>query len=1081
MSTMQHRNTIEIRGNGIISINDKVNDKTSLDISMGERAKEQLQTLSPAVIDSLLQLSDVKTLDFTADFKDVLKEVAFEKNIVKGNISEVNEVNIGDKKIYNYIITTSEYQRYKEEVAIIRDNRERSTEEPIDDKFWKKLDPKVIAAFMQKERVIQDLELKEIATDDHIEKLIALGELTSGENKILKGTYFCLGTGNVIKELSNIAVPAKFFVYNDLDGEKTSVTQRLDGNLISQYESIHSLLIKNLQLIRNVQTSTDDYEIPGIVFRELIANALIHSDYSQRDPAINTKIELFPDRLVITNPGSLPPDVDPENPKTIISSETLNPCIAKAFFLYGVVETAGKGILRIQAELERHGFEKAAFERLNNYVRVTVIKKKAKESYNPVVAKELTLNIPKTHPEDIIGRDEDLQQLHDLLNNEQRVVVVNGLGGIGKTTLAQAYVSRYYNEYNHIAWITQSSENIANDFTNAAGLLESLGLSKTSSVDSDKLLKELILKLKSIVDKPNLLIIDNADRSLERIRDILPGPPIWHILVTSREEISGLYHKQLDFLNEEQAIMLFKKHYTLKKLNNSDISDIVKSVDYHTLTIEILAKTAQVQRYTLEQLRQTITNDLKVHIRVKHNKLEEAIEEIGTYLGKIFDLSKLNENEIWIMKQLACLPNEFHTYDLLRELIIDENGPFAVFFAETINNLSDKGWLLRNNETDSYKMHHIIAEVVERKHHISVVDVSYLLIMLTSKLQIDAAKDNPVDKFTWIPYGKVILDRIGKSESPQVSDLQNSLAVVLEEFGDYLGAKYFLERAIEFEENTFGEDHPRTTLRYSNLAAVLQEIGDYRGAKLLLEKAAKADEKNFGEGSPRTALRYSNLATVLHDLGDYQAAKVLLEKAIRSDEKNFGEDHPSTSLTYSNLASVLQDLGDYENAKLLLEKAIKSDEKNFGDDYPNTARNYSNLAMLLRDLGDIDGAKSLLEKAVKSYEKNLGEDHPSTAISYSNLASVLRELGEYSKAQSLLQKAIVSGEKIFGEAHPSIAIRYMNLAMLYYQMKDLQMALQFAEKALNIFKQVLPENHPHIKRAIETYQSIKNGIDKTTA
>jgi ATP/maltotriose-dependent transcriptional regulator MalT len=74
------------------------------------------------------------------------------------------------------------------------------------------------------------------------------------------------------------------------------------------------------------------------------------------------------------------------------------------------------------------------------------------------LSKELTLNIPKTHPDDIIGREDDLQSLRDLLCNDKRVVVVNGLGGIGKTTLVQVYVSKYYDDYEHIAWVTQNSD-----------------------------------------------------------------------------------------------------------------------------------------------------------------------------------------------------------------------------------------------------------------------------------------------------------------------------------------------------------------------------------------------------------------------------------------------------------------------------------------------------------------------------------------------------------------------------------------------------------------------------------------------
>ena len=53
--------------------------------------------------------------------------------------------------------------------------------------------------------------------------------------------------------------------------------------------------------------------------------------------------------------------------------------------------------------------------------------------------------------------------LHDLVCNDKRVVVVNGLGGIGKTTLVQAYVHQYYDNYAHNYVILPKRKDIKND------------------------------------------------------------------------------------------------------------------------------------------------------------------------------------------------------------------------------------------------------------------------------------------------------------------------------------------------------------------------------------------------------------------------------------------------------------------------------------------------------------------------------------------------------------------------------------------------------------------------------------------
>lgn len=692
-----------------------------------------------------------------------------------------------------------------------------------------------------------------------------------------------------------------------------------------------------------------------------------------------------------------------------------------------------------------------------------------------VLPKELTLAMPKTHPKDIIGRDKELDNLHELLSTDKRVVVVNGLGGVGKTTLAQAYLSKYYDEYHHIGWIAQSSDNIASDFINAAGLLDHLSIA-AKGTDIEELFNQLIGKLKDIPSRPNLLIIDNATESLEKYFDILPTQPHWHLLVTSREKIEGFYLLPLDFLSEGEAIALFKKYYTGKRLGDDDIKKLVVAVDYHTLTIEILAKTATAQRYELDVLLQAIKKNVKSSAKVRRDKQLSSIEKVGSYLQSVFNISNLEEMELWLMKQFACLPGEFNTYDLLYDLLLGKEDPRGDAFAETLDGLVGKGWLLYNSEADAYKMHRVIAQVVSEVRVITVEDVYHLLTNLIGKLFLDASKENPIDKLPWIPFGRSMYNAIGTSETHQVAVLQNNLAQRLRDIGEYREAKSLLQSATKIVEKLFGIDDARTSLSYANLALVLRELGEYTEAKSMVEKALSIDEKLFGPDHAKVALRLSNLAMVTKVLGDYDKARALLERALEIDEKQFGPDHPRTAVTYSNLGLVLTDLRDYQTAKLMLEKACRINEQHLGPNHPHAATTFSNLALVYRELHENQMARSMLEKVVKINEQNFGQDHPTTAVSYSNMGMVLSELEEYSEAIPLLMKALVFSEEKFGPLHSVTAKRNLNLATVLQRFGNYEEALAFAERGLEIYTGVFSEGHPSIKNAIEICQSIKDAI-----
>ncbi|MDX1908253.1 MAG: tetratricopeptide repeat protein [Bacteroidia bacterium] len=227
---------------------------------------------------------------------------------------------------------------------------------------------------------------------------------------------------------------------------------------------------------------------------------------------------------------------------------------------------------------------------------------------------------------------------------------------------------------------------------------------------------------------------------------------------------------------------------------------------------------------------------------------------------------------------------------------------------------------------------------------------------------------------------------------PSLRYAHDCLATFHRYLGQYTDAEYHARKALELAE--ISGDEVAITDTQNNLALVLQDLGDYAGAKVLLEKAMASAERNFGELHPTTAVSYSNLATVLQDLGDYAGAKDLQEKAMASAERNFGELHPTTAVRYSNLATVLKDLGDYAGAKVLLEKAMASDERNFGELHPTTAVRYLNLGAVLIGLADYDQARPLLEKAQKVFISKFGENHPDSDTAQGWLAELDRLEGK---------------------------------------------------------------------------------------
>lgn len=88
-------------------------------------------------------------------------------------------------------------------------------------------------------------------------------------------------------------------------------------------------------------------QYPRIAIREFVANALVHQDFGIS--GINITIEIFENRIVITNPGAPLNDV---NRLIDLPPNSRNEKLAELMFLFGFCERRGSGIDRAIAAIE---------------------------------------------------------------------------------------------------------------------------------------------------------------------------------------------------------------------------------------------------------------------------------------------------------------------------------------------------------------------------------------------------------------------------------------------------------------------------------------------------------------------------------------------------------------------------------------------------------------------------------------------------------------------------------------------------------------------------------------------------------
>ena len=142
------------------------------------------------------------------------------------------------------------------------------------------------------------------------------------------------------------------FFRNDVD---LLYHDEIHGDLFTQVaRTMDLLLTKYLRAgiryegVRRVE----EFPMPRSALREALLNAVVHKDYAS---GATIQISVYDDKLMIWNPGQLPPDWTAEDLLAKHESKPFNPDVADAFFRAGMVESWGRGIELILGECRRVG------------------------------------------------------------------------------------------------------------------------------------------------------------------------------------------------------------------------------------------------------------------------------------------------------------------------------------------------------------------------------------------------------------------------------------------------------------------------------------------------------------------------------------------------------------------------------------------------------------------------------------------------------------------------------------------------------------------------------------------------------
>ena len=164
--------------------------------------------------------------------------------------------------------------------------------------------------------------------------------------------------------ITSVALPGSEMGETGEAGERFLDNRRIEGTIPEMLEQAIDFVCKNMRTktIINPRTGRreDRTDYPVTAVREVLLNTLVHRDYSIHTEGMPIQIVMYPDRIVIKNPGGIYGRLRVDQLGKV-QPDTRNPVLARALETLGITENRYSGIPTIRRAMGDYGLQAPVF------------------------------------------------------------------------------------------------------------------------------------------------------------------------------------------------------------------------------------------------------------------------------------------------------------------------------------------------------------------------------------------------------------------------------------------------------------------------------------------------------------------------------------------------------------------------------------------------------------------------------------------------------------------------------------------------------------------------------------------------
>jgi len=660
-----------------------------------------------------------------------------------------------------------------------------------------------------------------------------------------------------------------------------------------------------------------------------------------------------------------------------------------------------------------------------------------------------------------IGRDRAVQKLEQLIRKRPAGVLIHGIAGEGKTTLAKGFL-QWLQDTNGLGngafWFSFEGLRSAAYIFNQ--LSEALGISLEYPLE-----QRLPVLIKILNQHKFVLVWDNfesaagiagtevkeqmpeADRLMLKqfLRALYGGAT--KVLITSRARETWLGQDVIPLsLNGLDGEELWEYCNTVAE--DLDL-DLHHDEDYTALMAELGGNPLAVRAVLLRLSRSgKTTKALLTELRHSFHLLEgdETIRRIQSALD-VFE--KGVDPAFTPILRLAGL-HEIHINTKIVDMILKQTAPDAVASRLACFTMLESAGLCRRVGDNIYKTHPALRTWLARLHPAAENEQREFVECWGTLAEHYTPKELHEQRGFFTLFRANLLRAL---ELAQVLKMQEDNRALTQAFASYaLNNRDFREAEAQYtnlaKQCMDAGNEAGVAVTYHQLGSVSEERRDFDAAEDWYKKSLAIElELGNEHGAAQT---YHQLGIVAQLRRDFVVAENWYKQALEILLR-LGDEHGAAQ-TYHQLGMVAQERRDFVAAEDWYKQSLKIKLRLDGE--YGAAQTYHQLGRVAQERGAFDAAESWYRQSLE-IELRLGNEY-GAATTYHQLGVTAQERGAFDAAESWYKQSLEI-ELRLGDEHGA-ATTYFQLGRLAEDRGELEAAESWFRQALEIFERC---NDPH--------------------